>query len=863
MQYVKWIAAWLLAMVLAACGGGGGSAGTPTGSGSVPVPDTSAPKVLLGLVDAGVAVNRVNPNGTTVARATVYDKTGATVAGLKVTFTADAGLVVMTPASGVVLTDANGVAEVAVKRASVSVEGAGTLTATAEVAGVTATKSFDYTVGNAVTPDTATPKLLLGMLDGGVAVNRVNTNGTTVIRATVYDKTGVPVSGLKVTFSAAAGLVTMTPSTGVVLTDVNGVAEVPVKRASNSAEGAGTLTASAVVDGVSLTKSFDYTVGSAISTTPTPKVAVQVYNNGVASNRVTLGSTSVARATVKDRLGLPVVGKIVTFTTTDTSLLVFSPASGRVLTNDSGVAEVGLSVASLSANGAGAITASAEVDGATEISKFDFQVTSANVSLSNLSLGSGSLALYGNRPVSVTALINGVPTSTTPVQVTFSASCGTIAPGVALTNGNGVANTTYTAGQLSCGGTAVTITASAVGAAPVSGTLSIGAAQITNLQFVQALPQVIYLAGSVGANQSMVSFKVLDSSGAPLQNQAVELSLVNQAPGVTINTIGNTAPVTLTSDSAGLVTVPVYSGTVPTSAQVRAKLVSNPNLTALSNVLTIAVGRPVQRSLSLAAEKLSLEAGFQGRASVDGLTSTITLSMADRQGNPVPNGTEVNFVTSYGILTPATCITTDSRCTVTHRTQGTRPVNGRVAILAYTPGEEDFVDANGNNVYDLGETFVDMGNAYRDDDFDDVFLSTGEFRVPRAGSSTCAGAFKGVPNTCDGRWGVVDIRDQMRLIWSDGVAIFTVLSKSTAAISVRVNDFNDNSLPTGSAVSAVGSGPDGTKCTVSNTNYTAIPNTTDPVTINLTLKDCFNSDWVDLSVTSVLGIKTTHRMFFP
>ena len=38
---------------------------------------------------------------------------------------------------------------------------------------------------------------------------------------------------------------------------------------------------------------------------------------------------------------------------------------------------------------------------------------------------------------------------------------------------------------------------------------------------------------------------------------------------------------------------------------------------------------------------------------IDGTTTDVTLSLADRQCNPVPDGTAVNFVTDGGVMIPA------------------------------------------------------------------------------------------------------------------------------------------------------------------------------------------------------------------
>jgi len=168
------------------------------------------------------------------------------------------------------------------------------------------------------------------------------------------------------------------------------------------------------------------------------------------------------------------------------------------------------------------------------------------------------------------------------------------------------------------------------------------------------------------------------------------------------------------TDSFGKVSVSVFSGTVPTNVLVNAALVSNPLIQTDSSVVVIASGRPAQARVSLSQGKTAIR-GFNH----DGETTTITMSLADRQGNPVPDGTAVNFVTEGGVMIPPTCVTGgvpgDSQCTVNIRSQNPRPGDGLVSILAYAAGEENFVDANFNNVFDCGESFTDLVTAYRDD----------------------------------------------------------------------------------------------------------------------------------------------------
>lgn len=595
------------------------------------------------------------------------------------------------------------------------------------------------------------------------------------------------------------------------------------------------------------------TPGTTTTTTPTLSVALLDASNNPTTS-ISASGVTTARATVQDASGHAVAGKVVAFSG-DSTLVKLNPASGRVLTDSTGVATVQLTPASLSAAGAGTLSASAAVGTNQVTGSVDFQLSAANLALQNLNVGTGAVPAYGNRAITVGVTINGAPATNTPVQVTFSASCGSITPATVTTDSTGTASSTYKADNATCAGSNVTLSASAVGATPLSGTVAVAPSLATNVQFIGASPGLIYLTGSVGATQSQVSFKVVDSSGNPLQNQQVQLSIVNSAPGVSLNQVGNTGPVTLTSDAGGLVNVAVFSGTVPTSVQVRAVLVGNGTVAATSNVLTVASGRPVQRAMSVALSKFSIE-GWN----VDGATSHVTVSLADRQGNPVPQGTQVNFTTKYGLMIPASCVVdASSSCAVDIRSQGDRspPFVGRVAILAYVPGEEDFTDLNGNNVYDAGEPFTDLGNAYRDEytapgGVANGTYDVGEFVVPRAGNATCAGGLNGVPNTCDGVWGTADVRVQAEVIFASSVAVFSTPAASTSTVTVDVADVNGNSMPSGSAISAEKLSGSPT-CSVTKVNPTTVPNTYGPTTISVLLNGCASGDTVGITLTTPGG----------
>ncbi|MEI8158380.1 MAG: hypothetical protein WCH60_16055 [Burkholderiales bacterium] len=587
------------------------------------------------------------------------------------------------------------------------------------------------------------------------------------------------------------------------------------------------------------------------------------------------------------------------------------PDGNTSLTNASGIATFKVTRASLVATGAGALTISYNYkagsiatypDGSTPpaagqlvTTYLGYQLAAANITLDS-NVGAATLGAYGTRQITVTASVNGVA-STTPVLVNFSASCGQISPTSASTNSLGQVVVSYSAtdapgtlvSTIGCGGKTVEITASTAGATAVTKQLTVTTAPATNLAFVDATPVRIYLAGSGGATQSIVRFRLTNALGAALLGQDVTLTLKTQTGGAvkaTFGSVGNSAAVTSTTDSNGEVSVPVFSGTVPTSVLVNAALVSNPLVQTDSAVLTIASGRPAQARVSLSIEKFAIR-GFN----FDGASTNVTLSLADRQGNPVPDGTAVNFVTEGGVMIPPVCTTGivagNSQCTVTIRTQNPRPANGRVSILAYASGEEDFVDNNFNNVYDAGDTFTDLGNAFRDDDEDGAYNSaTDGFTVPRTGSSACLKNGAAAPvsvetgrsGTCDGVWGAADVRKQAVIVfstddltlvsptWTTAVdATYTGSPNVTTQFDVTLQDLNGNSVPTGSSIGVVASdnSPNGPQigllvygCTLVGQSYTVVPNTLNPLLLNIYLKQCVKGDQITVTVTTPAGIKS-------
>lgn len=307
-----------------------------------------------------------------------------------------------------------------------------------------------------------------------------------------------------------------------------------------------------------------------------------------------------------------------------------------------------------------------------------------------------------------------------PISVSFTSSCistgkSTISSPILATAGK--ASTTYKA--INCQGSDVITATISVGGAvrSATGSISFPAATSSSIEFVPATtPQWIYISG-VGASQAEVKFKVLDSVGSPISNVNVDFSLNTTVGGITLTAASNQ------TDANGLVSTFVTPGTIPTSVRVTAT-VRGTSISTQSSQLAVTTGLPEQNRMSIAVETHAVEA-FE----YDGVEVPVTAFLADRFGNPSPDGTTVTFRTEENgsAVVPASCTTTDGTCNVVWRSQGNRPGDHRVTILATALGEESFVDANANGRYDFGETIRDLSEAFVDADEDGVRDANEEF----------------------------------------------------------------------------------------------------------------------------------------
>lgn len=103
---------------------------------------------------------------------------------------------------------------------------------------------------------------------------------------------------------------------------------------------------------------------------------------------------------------------------------------------------------------------------------------------------------------------------------------------------------------------------------------------------------------------------------------------------------------------------------------------------------------------------------------------TVTAFVGDRNNVVITDPHTVFFETEWGLIDTNCTTDENGSCEVTWRARKSPAAevpDGLVTIIAYTSGEEAFVDTNGNSNYDDGETFTDLEEPYLDNNFNGSF----------------------------------------------------------------------------------------------------------------------------------------------
>ena len=574
------------------------------------------------------------------------------------------------------------------------------------------------------------------------------------------------------------------------------------------------------------------------------------------------GSTTVSAA-FKRADGSPASGVAVNFSTT---LGTLTPA-GVVATDSAGVATVTLTAGSTS--GQGQVSASATVDNRLVTSTALFSVNLPVLKLANLALTNNPTSIsYGSsQGVSVEVQdeagnlytvqsVDVVFTSTLAAQgkSTISSPVGTV---------GGKAATTYKA--ITATGTD-TITASIAGSS-LTIPLTVTPLDAGSISFVSASPATIGLKGMGGAGieeASKVTFKVVDTSGAPKANQAVNFVLNTTLGGLSLSAASGS------TDADGTVSTIVQSGIVATPVRVTAStIVGGTTLRTQSDQLVVSTGVPAQDGFSISLANMNPESH-----NTDGVTVAVTARLSDHFHNPVPDGTAVSFTTSGGSIEPS-CVTTAGVCSVNWTSQDPRPTvatgasrNGRAVILAYAIGEEFFLDLNGNGVADSTDTWNDTTEAFRDDD-KDGFRDGSETFVDFDGDGSYDsgdGQYNGVLQGAE-----YSTATKTKHVFSNSTIVMAtsqanILSNpdiisEPGTFTVTVSDLNGNTMPSGTTIAVTA--PFGT---LTGDTAHIVPENTNSTGVELTLNiaaaetPAAQIGLITVTVTSPAGLITTKQI---
>ena len=544
---------------------------------------------------------------------------------------------------------------------------------------------------------------------------------------------GTPISNALVNFTTTFGI--GKPSKPTDLTDAAGTIRMPLMAVSSTSSGADELVVTATVDGAQIRATANFRVNA----TAIGQIKLELRDrNGLPIDTVSSGNPATVLATLTNESNAGVPNVVLSFS----SLLGLGGFSApTALTNSLGVATVQLRPATSQTVGADTVVVRGTLNGAALSATQGFQLTATNVTIA--SVGTipalpSVLSAYGQGEITVN-LAGTSPTE--PVTVLLTSTCigegkATLTP-PSVTTTTGVARFTYR--DNGCGAVrtqdSLQVTVSGT-TATSSVALGLSSPSVSAINFTSATPSTIFVKGSGFVENSTVRFQVKDANGNGLPGRCAALELTTTAGGILLE--DDTAPVRRKSDANGDFFVRINSGTVPTPVRVRATLVDGgsatdcsggtlTNIATVSSNLSVAVGLPSQLNFSLAQQTINIE-GYDR----DGTSNVYTVTASDRVGNPVPDGTSVNFVAESGQV-EAIRFTAGSgglsRTSANYVSAEPRPRDGRVTIVAYALGEKSFLDTNGNNTFNAGEPFQDLGDVFLDRLFNASYSASAPYNV--------------------------------------------------------------------------------------------------------------------------------------
>jgi hypothetical protein len=237
----------------------------------------------------------------------------------------------------------------------------------------------------------------------------------------------------------------------------------------------------------------------------------------------------------------------------------------------------------------------------------------------------------------------------------------------------------------------------------------------------------------------------------------------------------------------GTVVASVNSGNNPATFRVQAKLPGTgangkPDLSTLSDTITVTTGLPVQKSFSMSTDVFNPE-GWNIDSSPAKPAAHIQVLLADTFGNPVPDGTPIVFQTNMGSVGSSDrggCTTLNGGCSVDFRAQ-----NPRVATpgLPATPCNTTGTDGKGAGTSpDIARPGVATICASSTDGAKTLF---GRAAIFFSGSDVGSVYLDSVNN---------------RLDLSKEISLGAVAAGATKTFWLQLNDVNQNPMPAGTTL---------------------------------------------------------------
>ncbi|MBA6327305.1 hypothetical protein H4J46_05020 [Colwellia sp. MB02u-6] len=329
-----------------------------------------------------------------------------------------------------------------------------------------------------------------------------------------------------------------------------------------------------------------------------------------------------------------------------------------------------------------------------------------------ITLAISDTTVTGAEPVTVTATVMQGTTAVVSRAVTFNTELGVFSPvsGTALTNDNGVAIITLTAGSIR-------------GAAEISATISSGESSISPLGF-STQGDDIGVVGDIN-----ISVTLVDTDGNPTN------TVTSSKPGKAIATITGTSTPVIVSFVSTVGEIPIGSALTNSSNQASVDIFSGENLGAGSITASIISGETGQVLFVVGSSTVIMGSGtpfIENQAEVSlaqisaGGTSVVSVSIIDDQGNLFTEPVEVNFSSSCAVQSTATLsspiTTSNGVATSTYLAQGcvgNDPINvtanagginlsanATIIVLAADIGSIEFVSATPENIGIIGAGIV-------------------------------------------------------------------------------------------------------------------------------------------------------------